>query len=223
MNKSDIKKSIITTVQDKIKSNLKLVISISILIVVLFISYQVYSFLNLQKLKNTSVKFFNHIEGEQKKTLISDLSEIAESDNFFSILSKLKLINEYIDSKNYKDAILIYEDILSSKKIKKIYKSAISAQGAYAFIDISYKKNSLEYLNIINKFISNIDINLESYYSISLELEYLLSVMEIDISNLSYKKNKNVLDIFNKINNSEIISSQIKERVKKIHEFQIYK
>ena len=38
-----------------------------------------------------------------------------------------------------------------------------------------------------------------------------------------YKNNSRALDKYNEIFNSELISTSIKERVKKIHEFQLYK
>ena len=61
------------------------------------------------------------------------------------------------------------------------------------------------------------------YFPIKKELEYLLIVAEIDINNSDYTSNSNVFEIYNSIISSSLISSSIKERVKKIHEFQLYK
>ena len=59
--------------------------------------------------------------------------------------------------------------------------------------------------------------------TIKKELEYLLIVSEIDLNKSEYNNNSKVLDKYNEIFNSSLVSASIKERVKKIHEFQLYK
>ena len=90
-------------------------------------------------------------------------------------------------------------------------------------IDASYNQNSLSYLDDIAFYINNISNDLESYFSIKKELEYLLLVTEVDINKSDYKNNSEVLEIYNDIYDSSLISSSVKERVKKIHDFQLYK
>ena len=51
----------------------------------------------------------------------------------------------------------------------------------------------------------------------------LLIVTEIDLNKSQYDNNSIVLDKYNEIFNSSLVSTSIKERVKKIHEFQLYK
>ena len=46
---------------------------------------------------------------------------------------------------------------------------------------------------------------------------------EIDLNKSQYDNNSKVLDKYNEIFNSSLVSTSIKERVKKIHEFQLYK
>ena len=56
-----------------------------------------------------------------------------------------------------------------------------------------------------------------------MELNYLLNITIQDINNISLKDDLKTLELYTSIMESEIISSSIKERVNKIHEFQIYK
>ena len=64
---------------------------------------------------------------------------------------------------------------------------------------------------------------MESFFSIKKELEYLLIVMEVDIIKSEYKNNIKAQETYDSIYNSSLISSSVKERVKKIHEYQLYK
>ena len=90
-------------------------------------------------------------------------------------------------------------------------------------INASYEDNTNNYLNDISIYINNINDELESYFSIKKELEYLLIITEIDLNKSEYNNNSKVLDKYNEIFNSSLVSASIKERVKKIHEFQLYK
>ena len=56
-----------------------------------------------------------------------------------------------------------------------------------------------------------------------MELKYLLAIAEQDQNNISQQNNLNTTDLYKLIMESKDISSSIKERVNKIHEFQIYK
>ena len=75
----------------------------------------------------------------------------------------------------------------------------------------------------INNFINYINDNLVSYKGIKLELKYLLATAEEDQNNFSPQSDSNTKDLYKLIMESKDISSSIKERVNKIHEFQIYK
>ena len=75
----------------------------------------------------------------------------------------------------------------------------------------------------INNFINYINDNLNSYKGIKLELKYLLAIAQQDQNNISQQNNLNTNNLYKLIMESKDISSSIKERVNKIHEFQIYK
>ena len=78
---------------------------------------------------------------------------------------------------------------------------------------------SLNYLNIINDFISYIDDKTDSYKGIKLELKYLIKILEAEKNSIDYSSFNEVNDIYENIMSSDVVSSAIKERVNKIHEF----
>ena len=76
-----------------------------------------------------------------------------------------------------------------------------------------------EKINIINDFKSYIDDEIDSYKGIKLELDYLTKILEAEKNSINYSSFDEVNDIFENIMNSDVVSSGIKERVNKIHEF----
>ena len=78
---------------------------------------------------------------------------------------------------------------------------------------------SLNYLNIINDFISYIDDETDSYKGIKLELKYLIKILETEKNSIDYSSFNEVNDIYENIMSSDVVSSAINERVNKIHEF----
>ena len=133
------------------------------------------------------------------------------------------MIQKNIKVNNFGYVKDLYKEILSSSDLDQLYKSAIATNASYSFIEASYYKKSDIYLNDISNYIDIISDELESYFSIKKELEYLLIITEIDLNKSKYKNNSNALDKYNEIYNSSLVSTSVKERVKKIHEFQLYK
>ena len=211
----------IKNIQTFISNNLRYLLLIISLILIFFISFQTYSYLQTRQLKNTSIQFFDTIENDD--LILENINDLKNDDNFYSILSKLTLIQKYNQDKNYKSSNELYKNIISSNELDEIYISSLCAQASYTLINASYFENTDNYFNDISFYISKISDDLQNYFSIKKELEYLLMVTQLDINNLDYKNNKKVIDFFNTINNSNIISSSVKDRVKKIHDFQIYK
>ena len=209
------------SIQNFLTSNIRNVIIFISIIFLVFIFVEVYNFFNSQKLKETSIKFFNTIENIDET--ISNLEEIKSENNFYAILSNLKLIQKYNESKNYSLSNQLYKDVINSEVLDNLYISSIATHASYTLINASYEEKTNKYLNDISFFIDKISNEFQSYFSIKKELEYLLVVTEIDIINSDYKNNQKALNIYNEIVNSDLISSSIKERVKKIHEFQLYK
>ncbi len=207
--------------QNFILTNYKqLIISLAFLLI-LFVGFQVFNYFKIQAIKNTSTSFFNIIQENQGD--LSNLENLINDDNFFAILSQLKLIQKNNENKNFSYSNDIFKKLLSSSNLDDLYKSSIAVKATYSMINASYEDKNNNYLNDISFYLNNISDDLDGYYSIKKELEYLLIVTEIELNKSEYKNNSRALDKYNEIFNSELISTSIKERVKKIHEFQLYK
>ena len=192
-----------------------------VIIFILFIGFQLYNYFKIQDIKNSSISFFDIIRENQDD--LSDLENLIDDENIFSILSKLKLIQKNNQNKNFSYSNELYKDLLTSSNLDDLYKSSIAANVSYTLINASYEENTKNYLKDISAYINNISDDLDGYYSIKKELEYLFIITEIDLNKSEYKNNSKALDKYNEIFNSSLVSTSIKERVKKIHEFQLYK
>ena len=212
--------SLFKKIQNFIFTNyLQIIISLVILLI-LFIGYQTYNYFKIQDIKNSSMSFFDIIKENQDD--LSRLENLINDDNIFSILSKLKLIQKNNENKNFSYSNVLYKELLASSNLDDLYKSSIAANASYTMINASYEETTNNYLNDISIYINNIKDKSEGYFSIKKELEYLLIVTEIDLNKSEYNNNSKVLDKYNEIFNSALVSASIKERVKKIHEFQLY-
>ena len=218
---NDSKLNFIQLFQNFVRNNFRRIIIFIGSLILLLIFIQIYSYYNDRNLKKTSIKFFNILDNEDK--LITDMKDLSNDKNIYSILSQLKLIQVNNKNKNFDLSNEIYKQLIKSKYLNSIYLSAIATNASYTLINASYIENTSRYLNDISMYISLINEELESYQSIKKELEYLNIITEIDINNLDYKNNDSALELYDTISNSSLISSSIKERVKKIHEFQVYK
>ena len=202
-------------------NNFRNLIFILVIILLIFGSFQIYNFYNTQNLKKNSIIFFNLDETNEK--FLSQLNQIKENENIFSILSTLKLIQYNNDNKNYEYSNELYKEIIFSSDLNDLYLSNVAAQASYTMIEASYIEKTNNYFEDISSYIDKISDNFDSYFSIKKELQYLLAVCEIDINKSEYKNNSEINDLYEQIINSNLISSSVKERLKKIHEFQIYK
>ena len=197
-----------------------IIISLSILLI-LFIGFQINNYFKIQEIKKSSINFFNIINQNQEDLI--DLENLIDDDNFFSVLSILKLIKKNNENKNFSYSNELYKELLAKSNLNNLYKSSIAANASYTMINASYIDNTDNYLNDISIYINRISDEFDGYFSIKKELEYLLIITEIDLNKSDYKNNSKALEKYNEIFNSTLVSTSIKERVKKIHEFQIYK
>ena len=209
--------------QDFIKSNFKIIISILLIFFILFLCIQFYNYNKIKNFKEKSILTFNALKIDNEDLLISKLNKINKNNDFYNILSDLKLIQIYNNNKNYDLSNIKYKEILESSSLDELYISAIATHAAYTFIEATFNTNSNKFIKDIQLYIDSISENLENYNSIKLELKYLLLVTEIDLNKTSYKDNLKVKELYNSIYNSNSISESVKERIRKIHEFQIYK
>ncbi len=222
MNQNNIQNNIFKKIQLFLSNNLRNIIIGMSLLIIIFISIQTYNYLTIRDLKKTSIIFFNSIN-ESKNIFDQNYQLLSKNRNIYSTLSNLKLIQQSNFEKNYQTSSQLYKDLIQSNLNNKLYKSSIAIHASFTLIDASYDTNTKTFLNDIEFFINNIDDDLENYLSIKKELEYLLFITELDLDNINYKNNIRALELYNEINDSELISSSVKERVKKIHEFHLFK
>ena len=135
------------------------------------------------------------------------------------MLAKLELIDLTLKQNNIEDSISMYLEIINQNNLETVYKSAIASKASYQLIDINFENLSSNYLNIINDFISYIDDETDSYKGIRLELKYLIKILEAEKNSIDYSSFNEVNDIYENIMSSDVVSSSIKERVNKIHDF----
>tara|TARA_B100000963_G_scaffold83674_1_gene71304 strand:+ start:1363 stop:2025 length:663 start_codon:yes stop_codon:yes gene_type:complete len=215
-----VKNNFFNNFKDLVLKNIKNIVVVFILLLITFISYQVYSYYKIKNIKNTSIEFFNLINNQDINSEI--FNELKKNDNIFSTLTALKQIQISNENKNFSVSNEIYKEVLLNESLGKLYSSSIAAHASYTLINASYEENTKDYINDISLFIDNISDDLENYISLKKELAYLLEVTETDLNKTNYSKNSELIDLYNEIQNSDIISSSVKERVKKIHEFHLY-
>ena len=220
-NKNKIKNTFFQSIVALIKDNLKNLIILFAIIFFLFLTFQGYSFYKTNKINKLSISYFANKNLEDELTKYSEMKNISNEKGFYSILSKLELIKNNIDNKNFDLSLELYSDILNANDLDNNYISLVAINGAYNFIDIVIKSKNYKYISNINKFISLIDENLDNYIGNKNELLYLVSILSLK-DDSDYKNNSELLILYDNLINNEKISSAIKERVKKIHEFYIF-
>ena len=206
-----------------IKENYKLIILVLSAFFVIFIFYQYYLYNEIKNINQNSIAYFNAKELKSDDDFYVIMKDLSGNKDFYSIISNLEMININLKNNNLKLAEEQYINLIENNKLNSSYISAIAVHGSYNYIDIIYETSNFNYIKLVQKFINYIDDNLDSYKGIKMELNYLLNITIQDINNISLKDDLKTLELYKSIMESEIISSSIKERVNKIHEFQLYK
>ena len=197
-----------SNIQNLIKENIKNIIFIIVGLFVLFVIYQIYFFYENKKILKLSLKYTETKILESQSEFIEKMSIIAKDKNFYGLLASLEIINVKIKNKNFIDAYSDYLELLDTKNINNIYKTLLAIHGSYNLLD------KMDYEKILN-LLSYVDKSLESFEGYHLEILYLLSLKQgntVDAQNL-----------YNQIFENNNVNSVIKERVKKINEFNKYK
>ena len=224
MNESTInKKNFLSQATNTVKDNIKSIIIFISLCFILFLSFQVYNFYSLSKIQKNSITFFKAQNLDDRSAIKAQISNLNNENDFYGILSKLELIQINLQQKNNQNAINLYIELLDNNILDNIYKSAIASKASYQFIDLNFAELSINYLQIIENFIAYIDDDLIAYQGIKLELNYLVKILEAEKNRIEYLNFNEAVDMYNNIMNSDVVSSAIKERINKIHEFFSYK
>jgi len=210
MNKSknDININIFQSTRKLIKDNYKICIYAVLFFVIVIGIIQIYFIFNNKQILKQSIIYNDSINSESKNEFLSNMEYLAKQNSFYGLMATLELINNNIKNEYYFESYEQYINLLHTKNIDNLFKTLVSIHASYNLL------NNIEADKIFN-LLSYIDESLESFIGNHLEILYLLSLTQQDI-----EKTKS---IYNQILNNEIISSTIKERVKKINEFEKYK
>ena len=213
------KKSFLSQVTEIVKTNIRNIIIFLSLCFVLFLSFQIYSFYISNKIQKNSISFFAAQNTDDTNVITDTITKLSNDNTFYGVLAKLELIDLTLKQNNIEDSISMYLEIINQNNLESVYKSAIASKASYQLIDINFENLSLNYLNIINDFISYIDDETDSYKGIKLELKYLIKILEAEKNSINYSSFNEVNDVYENIMSSDVVSSAIKERVNKIDEF----
>ncbi len=221
MNNQDIT----TTITTLLKEKYKIIIGIFLLIVLLIIIIQLYFFYSNKKILDTSISY-NLIKSDTNNIEFADiLEDIAQEKNFYGVLATIDKINLKLKKKELESAYQDYIILLNNHNLNILYKSTISIQASYSFLKLiteeSNRNKFPEFKEKINALLSFFDPSIESYIGYKLEILYLLSILEQDFSNSINLKDESK-NLYKQIQEGDKISAFIKERVKKINEFQKY-
>jgi len=222
MNEIINKKNYISIVQNSIKQNFKIILALIFMIILFFAVTQFYFFNKNNQILQTSIKFNLAKTNNSSPDFKEIINQLSQEKNFYGILASLEKININFKEDDVLTANKVYISLLNKSNISNIYKSAIAIHGSYNLINKINKNNEVEIVYLINNLLSFVDTNLLSYEGFKHEILYLLSVVKQDNSDDTLISDE-TRNLYQQIQNNDKITPSIKERVKKIHEFQKYK
>ena len=222
MNNIDTKNNII----DRLKEKYKIIIGIFVFIIFITIIFQVYLFYNNKKILDTSIVYNETKSNLENNEFIELLDEISKEKNFYGVLATIDKINLKLNNNELESAYKDYMILLNQNNLDNIYKSTIGIQASYNFLRLlteeSNKNKFTEFKTKITELLSFVDPSIDSYIGFNLEILYLLSIFEQDFTN-SLSLSSESKNLYQQIQEGNRVSAFIKERVKKINDFQKYK
>ena len=207
MNKIASKVNFFSVVQNLIKQNAKAIIYFALIIVLVIAGLQIYFFNKNKKILELSIAYNDSKYSNSQMDFIEHMNEIAETKSLYGLLASLELINNKINNNKYNESYEDYLKLLNNKNIDNLYKTLLAVHGSYNLLDkIKNEK--------IDKLLTYVNESLDSFIGYRLELLFLLSVNNGNINKIN--------SLYEQIIKDDRISLSIKERVKKINEFEKY-
>ena len=207
MNKITSKANFFSLILSSIKQNVKVIIFFVLIFVLVIAGLQIYFFNKNKKILELSIAYNDSKYSNSQMEFIEHMNEIAETRSFYGLLASLELINNKIINNQYNESYEDYLKLLNNKNIDNLYKTLLAVHGSYNLFD---KINNEK----IDKLITYIDESIDSFAGYHLELLFLLSVNNGNINKIN--------SLYEQIIKDDRISLSIKERVKKINEFEKY-
>ena len=207
MNKITSKANFFSLILSSIKQNVKVIIFFVLIFVLVIAGLQIYFFNKNKKILELSIAYNELKYSNSQIDFIERMNKIAKTKSFYGLLASLDLIRNKINNNQYNESYEDYLKLMKNKNIDNLYKTLIAIHGSYNLLEkISNDK--------IDKLLTYIDESLDSFTGYRLELLFLLS-----INNGNINKTRS---LYEQIIEDERISFSIKERVKKINEFEKY-
>ena len=203
----NIQKTIKNRISVLLKNNFKVLIFLALSILLIIIFFQYYLYQKDNKVLKLSILYDQAKTDFNSNYFDETMNFISQDDGFFGILASLELIKKSLTNKDYSYTYNKYLELLERNDSKNIYNSIIALHGAYNLIDYLPSDN-------ISNLLSYVDESLVSFVGYKYEVEYLLSIKNSDMNRKE--------ELFKKILNNENIPETIKDRVRKLNEFQKY-
>jgi|ETNmetMinimDraft_35_1059890.scaffolds.fasta_scaffold163519_2 predicted negative regulator of RcsB-dependent stress response len=207
MNKITSKANFFSLILSSIKQNVKVIIFFVLIFVLVIAGLQIYFFNKNKKILELSIAYNELKYSNSQIDFIERMNKIAKTKSFYGLLASLDLIRNKINNNQYNESYEDYLKLMKNKNIDNLYKTLIAIHGSYNLLEkISNDK--------IDKLLTYIDESLDSFTGYRLELLFLLSVNNGNINKIN--------SLYEEIIKDDRISLSIKERVKKINEFEKY-
>ena len=201
------KTSLINQARTLFENKFKIIIYTILAFIFIVIIFQYYFYQKEKKILELSIMYDHAKSNVDINDFHEEMNLIAKKNGIFSIMASLDIIEKNLDNRDYNLAFNEYLKILKNNESKRIYNSIIALHAAYNLIDYVSSDNIINLLAFIDK-------THDEFIGYMNEIEYLLSIKNNDIA----KREELTL----KILNNDIISEAIKERVRKINEFEKY-
>ena len=199
--------SITNKVTTIFKNNIKTIIFLISSFFLVFIFSQYYLNQKENKVLELSILFDQAKSNINSNDFEETMNSIAKENGIYGILASLELIKKTLDNKDYNYAYNQYLILLKDNESKSIYNSIIALHGAYNLIDYVSSDN-------ISNLLIFVDESHLSFIGYRDEVDYLLSIKNNDFTRRE--------ELSKKILNNGNISETIKERVRKLNEFEKY-
>ena len=201
------KKSLIDQARTLFENKFKIIIYTILAFIFIVIIFQYYFYQKEKKILELSIMYDNAKSTLDVNGFNQQMNLIAKKNGIFSIMASLDLIERNLDNKDYNLAFNEYLKILKNNESKRVYNSIIALHAAYNLIDYVASDNIITLLTFI-------DETHNEFIGYKNEIQFLLSIKNNDIA----QRDELTLQILN----NDIISETLKERVRKINEFEKY-
>ena len=225
MNKILNKLNLLNRIRIYIKNNIKNIIISIIIVLVVFISTQLYFYYQERKVLKSSIDFEIIKSSNFDNKYDEVIKRISKENNFYAVLTILEQIKFKLENNEIDQAYSDYIDLISRKNLDSIYQTTIAINASYSFLNIlsNYRNKPTDINDLLKKIdtlLGYVDPTIESFKGHHLEIQYLLTIIQNE--NDDNKIKEETQKLYDEIMQHNMISTSLKERVKKIHDFQAF-